>query len=112
MKINTIQARFMVERFFSKIFEFFFYLIRSLFGLVEFVLFLRLLLKFLGANTRALVVSLLYQCSDMLVLPFDFIFRDIYWKGHLIEIAVVSAIIGYAVLISILFWLLRLLPRD
>jgi len=112
MKFNLVYFRFLIQRFFIRIFSLVFYLVKRLIGLVEILLFLRLLLKFFAANPQALIVKLIYQYSDILVSPFDFIFADIYWREYLIEIDTISAIVGYGLIILILFWLLKLLPRD
>ena len=85
-----------------------FYIIKRLFSLLEIFLFLRLALKFLAANPQALVVNLIYQYSDIIVSPFKFIFQNFYWRGYLIETATISAMIGYALAVFIIFRLLRL----
>ena len=70
-------------------------LIKKLFYLLEFFLFLRLTLKFIGASSKALAVELIYKWSDSFVLPFDFIFKNIYWpQGYFIEAATISAMVG------------------
>ncbi len=99
-------------RILSSIYSLILSIISKLFWLLQLFLFLRLLLKFLGANPQALVVSLIYKYSDILISPFSFIFRDIYWKGHLIEISVISAMIGYAIAMFLIFRILRLSERS
>lgn len=90
-----------------------FYIVKRLLALTEVFLFLRLLLKFLGASPKALVVDLIYEYSDILVTPFNFIFPNIYWpQGYFIETATISAMIGYAIAVFILFRLLRLFSSD
>ena len=85
---------------------------RALF-LFEFFLFLRLLLKFFGANPETPVVALIYQYSGPFISPFNFIFPDIYLsKGYLIEIATVSAMIGYAILVFLIVQLLKVFSKD
>lgn len=85
-----------------------FYIFKRLLSLLEIFLFLRLLLKFLDANPQSLVVNLIYQYSDILVSPFNFIFPNFYWRGYSIETATISAMIGYALAVFIIFRLLRL----
>jgi len=85
-----------------------FYIVKRLLFLLEIFLFLRLLLKFLAASPQALIVNLIYKYSDILVSPFQFIFPNIYWHGHLIETVTLSAMIGYALAVFIIFRLLRL----
>ncbi len=84
------------------------YLVKRLFYLTEIFLFLRLILKFLGANPQTLVVDLIYKGSDVLVSPFNFIFPNINWpEGYLIETATISAMIGYALAFFVLLRLLQ-----
>jgi hypothetical protein len=66
----------------------------------------------LGANPQALTVNLIYKYSDILISPFIFIFRNIYWKGHLIEMSAISAIIGYAIAAFIVFEILKVFSRK
>jgi hypothetical protein len=88
-------------------------IIKKLLGLLEVFLFLRLLLKFLGANTQTLVVSQIYKYSSIFVSPFDFIFHDIYWpEGHIIEVSSITAMISYALVVFILFQLLQTFSED
>lgn len=88
-------------------------LIIKLFFLFEFFLFLRLLLKFFGASQRAIVVKLIYKWSNFFVSPFNFIFPNIYWpKGYFIEVATISAMVGYVILVFVILKLLRLFSRD
>ncbi|MCX6761103.1 MAG: hypothetical protein NTZ84_03320 [Candidatus Nealsonbacteria bacterium] len=88
-------------------------IIKKILGLLELFLFLRLLLKFLGANSQTLVVGQIYKYSGILVYPFDFIFHDIYWpQGHIIEVSSIAAMIGYALAIFILFQLLQTFSED
>ena len=87
-------------------------IIKRLLCILELFLFLRLLLKFLGASSEALVVNLIYKYSDTLISPFRFIFQDIYWNGSVIELATISAMIGYVILIFVIFKLLHILSGD
>jgi len=90
-----------------------FNLILKLFFLLELFLFLRLVLKFFGASQRALVVKLIYKWSNFFVSPFNFIFPNIYWpKGYFIEMAAVSAMVGYAILVYIILKLLQPFSKD
>ena len=100
-------------RILTKIYSLIFYIVKRLLYLVEIFLFLRLTLKFLSANPQTLIVDLIYEYSDILVSPFNFIFPNIYWPtGYLIEIATISAMIGYALAVFIIFRLLRLFSED
>lgn len=97
----------------TKIYSIISSLVKKLFFLVEFFLFLRLALKFLGANPETLVVNLIYKYSDIFVSPFNFIFPNIYWpKGYFVEITTISAMIGYALAVFIILQIMRLFFRD
>jgi hypothetical protein len=77
-------------------------LILKLFYLLEFFLFLRLILKFFGASKTALVVKQIYQGSGFFVSPFDHIFSNIVLsRGYFIETATLAAMFGYAILVYI-----------
>ena len=83
-------------------------LLKKLFYLLEFFLFLRLALKFIQANPQSLVVNWIYKWSDFFVSPFNFIFKDIIFpNGFLLEAATLSAMIGYAILVWIILKLFR-----
>lgn len=86
--------------------------IKKLLILTELFLFIRLALKFLNANPKALVVNLVYKYSDVLISPFNFIFPNIYYNNKVIETATISAMIGYAILVFVFFKLLYLFSRD
>lgn len=89
------------------------YATKRVFFLLEFFLFIRLTLKFLEANSQTPVVNLIYKYSDILISPFEFIFPNIHWpKGYLIDTTTLSAMIGYAILVFIIFQLLRLFSSD
>ena len=86
-------------------------IILKIFFLLELFLFLRLLLKFLGANPDTLVVDWIYRYSDIFVSPFNFIFHSIIWKGYLIEMVAISAMFGYAIVTFLILKLFGLLDR-
>lgn len=95
-KINSIFSSFLLK----------FFLFLQIF------LFLRLLLKFLGANPETPVVSIIYKGSDIFIAPFNMIFNDIYLGNLLIEISTLCAMIGYAVAMFAIIKLLRLRRRE
>jgi len=86
--------------------------VKRILWVVELFLFLRLLLKFLGASSEAFAVNLIYKYSDILISPFRFIFQDIYWSGRIIELATISTMIGYVIFIFVIFKILSVFSRD
>ena len=99
-------------RILSSVYSSFLSILFKLFLFFQLFLFLRLLLGFLGANPKTLVVDAIYKNSDVLISPFNFIFRDIFWGGRLIEMSVISAMAGYAIAFFILLKILRLFQRE
>jgi hypothetical protein len=88
------------------------FIIKRLFILTELFMFLRLVLKFLGANPETLVVGLIYKYSSVFVYPFLFIFPNSDWKGYMIEIATVSAIVGYGIMFFIIIQLSKIFSKN
>lgn len=99
-------------RILPKVYSILVSIVTKVFLLLEFFLFLRLFLEFIGANPKALIVSLIYKYSHVFVSPFDFIFNNLYWRGHLIEIATLSAMLGYAILVSIILRIIHFFPDE
>lgn len=67
------------------------------FGLVEFILAFRFILKLLGANPAAPVVEWVYQTSQPLLQPFLFAFPQPRLQGFVLEFTTLFAIFTYAV---------------
>ena len=108
MKIIS-KMRSMFAHLFAMIFD----LIKKLFFLLEFFLFLRLTLKFMEANPKSFIVELIYKWSDFFVSPFNSIFKDIFWpKGYVIDAATVSAMIGYTILVFVIFRMIQPFSRN
>ncbi len=108
-----ILIKFYLSKTYSMFFNFFADIIKKLLLLTEFFLFLRLILKFLDANPKTFVVSLIYQYSDIFLSPFQSIFPDIYWpRGYSIEVTTIAAMIGYALVVFVIVQILRFFYRD
>ena len=99
-------------RILFKVYSVFLSLLSKFFLFLQFFLFLRLLLKFLGANPETLVVGIIYKYSDILISPFNLIFNDIYLWDFLIETSTVSAMAGYAMAMFIIIKALRLFGKE
>jgi len=102
----------LIMRILSKVYSVFLSSLSKFFLFLQFFLFLRLLLKFLGANPETLVVSIIYEYSDVLISPFNLIFGDIYLWDLLIEMSTISAMIGYAIVMFIILKVLRLFRKE
>ena len=99
-------------RFITKTYSIIKRVIIRLLSLVELLLFLRLMLKFLNASPMAFMVNIIYKYSAILISPFVFIFPDVYWGKWIIESVTISAMVGYVLLVYIFLRLLRLFARD
>jgi hypothetical protein len=95
-----------------KVYSVFLSLLSKFFIFLQFFLFLRLLLKFLGANPETLVVNILYKYSDVLISPFNFIFDDVYVWDLSVEMSTLSAIAGYAIVMLIIIKTLHLVRKE
>lgn len=85
--------------FLKKIYRFIKKTVFRLWTLVEACLFLRLLLRFLGANPLTPVVHFIYKYTYFLIIPFENIFPNKVWWGRVIEISTICAMIGYGLLV-------------
>jgi len=99
-------------KFLSAFYSIIIFIIKRLFILTESFLFLRLVLKFLGANPETLIVEIIYKYSAVFVSPFLFIFPNFYWKGYMIEIATISAMVGYAIVFFVVIQLLKIFSKN
>lgn len=85
-------------------------------GIVEVLLALRLASLLLGASSSAPVVTLLYQVTDVALVPFSGIFKNVsVGDGSVLDLVTLTAMVGYLIgtfLLTELFGLFsrRLLP--
>ncbi|HXF43865.1 MAG TPA: YggT family protein [Candidatus Paceibacterota bacterium] len=86
---------------------------RYVLGFFEILMGLRLLLRLLGANPVAPIVDLLYTLTAIIISPFRGIFSDIYLRsGGVLDLVTVTAMIGYPILVYLLFELVNVVARD
>ena len=78
----------------------------------EFLLLLRLVLKFAHASPFTVIVDFLYYITDFLVWPFHGIFADYIVLERAIDMSTIAAMIGYVLALFILFKLLRLFAKS
>lgn len=78
------------------------YLVYFVLGAVEILLLFRLVFKFMGAGAQGALVSMIYSITNLLILPFEGIFRRGFNEGiettSVFEPSVLVALIAYAVL--------------
>ncbi len=89
--------------------HFIFSIIKYLTGLVELLLAVRIILKFLGAGEKAMIVEFLYFITGILISPFKFIFPSVYFQKGWVDLTAFSAMVGYFILAIIIIKLLRLI---
>ncbi len=74
------------------------YLAIIVFGFIELILALRILLRFLNASTGSTFVRWVYQTSDSLINPFRGMFPNpVLDGGYVIEINTLVALLFYAI---------------
>jgi hypothetical protein len=82
-------------------------------GFAEVLLAFRVLLMFLEANAIAPIVELLYKVTDVIMVPFTGIFRDIVLtNGSIIDLDALSTMVGYPIILYILVELLHLVIKG
>jgi uncharacterized protein YggT (Ycf19 family) len=73
-------------------------LIQAVMGIIESLIALRVLLKFLGANLAAPFVRWVYQTTQPLVRPFEGMFPSPQVEGgFVLEFSALFAVIAYAI---------------
>ena len=72
-------------------------IVQGALSLVEFLLVLRLILLYLGANPETLIVRWLYRGTDILNYPYRDIFGTYIWYGRPIDLTTITGLIGYAI---------------
>src|SRR3989344_774052 len=82
------------------------------FNILQFLLALRLVLVFLGANASAPLVAWFYDFTGRLIGPFSGAFPDISLGIFVIELSTIFAMIGYAIIAWIIFRILSLIPYS
>lgn len=87
--------------------------LKYLLGFAELALAFRVVLKFLEASTAAPIVELLYRVTDVIIVPFAGIFRDIVLRnGSVIDLNALSAMVGYPIILYLLIELLHLVAKG
>ena len=72
--------------------------VNAVIGTIEFMLALRLILELLGANAAAPFVAWVYSVSGGFVAPFSGAFASWNVAGFVLDLSIVFAMIGYAII--------------
>lgn len=70
--------------------------------LIETLLCIKFVFRFLGANPKAYIVKFFYWLSEPLIIWFKGIFEDVSFEGGVIDLVVLTAMVGYFVIFVIL----------
>ena len=70
--------------------------INIVFGIIEALLALRLILEFLGANAGSPIVAWVYGVTGSLIGPFANAFPQLVFSGFVLDLTTIFAMIGYA----------------
>jgi hypothetical protein len=76
------------------------------------LVFMRMILKFLEANSESFIVFHLYGFTDLVVWPFKAIFPDSFLWGRPLDVVAISAMIGYFILYLLIIKVLTLLIKE
>jgi hypothetical protein len=84
------------------------------FGLIELVIGLRIVLLLLDARTGNALVSAILDISQIFVAPFEGILKTdaIHSAGATLDVAAVVALVGWAILELIALWVVRIFRRE
>jgi hypothetical protein len=89
-------------------------LIVLIFGLIQLVIGLRIVLLLLDARTGNDIVSTILNISQVFVAPFEGILRTnaLHAGGSLLDVAALVALVGWTVLEAIILWVLGIFQRE
>jgi hypothetical protein len=88
-------------------------LVKYLLGLIEFILAIGLIMRFLGASAQAPFVATLYTLVDAFAAPFQGIFPDSHLgHGGVFDASIFSAIFIYAIFVGIPIFLHKRYQQD
>src|SRR3989344_1162187 len=103
----------MASLYFTRLLIFFENLIHKAILLLELALFVRFLLKILGANPEALFVTTWYRFTEPFVAPFLRAFPGVIWFDRFVlDTSTIFAMVVYLLAMHILLMLLRFFFRS
>jgi hypothetical protein len=85
-----------------------------IFGLIEVVIGLRIVLLVLDARTGNAIVSAILNISQIFVAPFEGILRTdaLHAGGSMLDVAAVTALVGWIVVEAIVLWAVGIFRRE
>ena len=89
-------------------------LIVLIFGVIQIVIALRIVLLLLDAREANAIVAFILDISQLFVAPFEGIFRTnaLAQGGSILDVAAVVALVGWTVLEVILLWIASVARRE
>jgi hypothetical protein len=88
--------------------------IALIFGLIQAVIVLRIVLLLLDAREGNDLVAFILNTSQLFVGPFEGIFRTnaLASGGSILDIAAIAALVGWTILEAIAFWIVNIFRRE
>jgi hypothetical protein len=88
--------------------------IALVFGLIQAVIVLRIVLLLLDAREGNDLVAFILNTSELFVAPFEGIFRTnaLASGGSILDIAAIAALVGWTILEAIAFWIVNIFRRE
>jgi hypothetical protein len=88
--------------------------IALIFGLIQAVIALRIVLLLLDAREGNDLVAFILNTSQLFVGPFEGIFRTnaLASGGSILDIAAIAALVGWTILEAIAFWIVNIFRRE
>jgi hypothetical protein len=85
-----------------------------IFGLIQIVIGLRIVLLLLAARTGNDIVAAILNISQVFVAPFEGILRTnaIHASGSTLDVAAVVALVGWTVLEAVILWVVGIFQRQ
>jgi len=88
--------------------------IALIFGLIQAVIVLRIVLLLLDAREGNDLVAFILNTSQLFVAPFEGIFRTnaLASGGSILDVAAIAALVGWTILEAIAFWIVNIFRRE
>lgn len=87
-------------------------IVGAVFGIIGFLLAVRIVLELLGASASAPFVAWVYSVTGGLMGPFAGAFPNLSLGGFVLDISAIFAMIGYAIIYGLVSWVLSLIIRS